>query len=143
MKRVHYVDGSVIVSDEIALALLEYAQVLALNEKSDVVSVPVVGESGNTGLAQFLIGPASQLLSTPVAHDGPEPDSAAAVLELRTRARESSPDLDRNSPAAAGNALGALHDSSRAHESYSGADSDAAFPEVDFQNLRQLGDDFL
>lgn len=64
MHRVHYAGGSVLTGDAIAAALLEYAAALARNASSATVEVPVREENGRRGVAEVLIGPASQLVST-------------------------------------------------------------------------------
>jgi hypothetical protein len=87
MRRLHYAGGSVITADPVCKATLRYARALAENRTSDVVSIPVLSEGGTVGLAHLLIGPASQLLSTPVldpAEDFPD-DGIVAELERRTR----------------------------------------------------------
>ena len=58
----HYTGGSVVMADDVAEALLRYARELAVTQASDLLIVPVRGEDGQMGTAEFLIGPASQLL---------------------------------------------------------------------------------
>ncbi len=70
MKRIYYVSGSVITGDRTAASVLEYAQALAQRETSDTIDVPVIDEGGLVGRAQFLVGPASQLMV--VSYPGPE-----------------------------------------------------------------------
>lgn len=62
----HYTGGSVVMADDVAEALIQYARELAATQESDVLVVPVVGADGELGTAEFLIGPASQLLAVPV-----------------------------------------------------------------------------
>ncbi len=64
MDRIHYAGDSVLTGTEIARALLEYAQALAVADTSATVDIPVVNESdGSIGRSELLIGPASQLIS--------------------------------------------------------------------------------
>lgn len=87
MKRIFYVSGSVITGDRTAAAVLAYAQALAQRETSDTIDVPVIDESGLVGRAQFLVGPASQLMV--VSHQGPEHDidDAATIEHISQRIR--------------------------------------------------------
>jgi len=64
---VHYTGGTVLMADDVCEALIQYARVLAASQASDVLVVPVVDESGKLATAEFLVGPASQLLAVPVA----------------------------------------------------------------------------
>jgi len=63
MERIHYAGDSLLTGTEIARALLDYASALAKNEESATVDVPVRHADGTVGRANFLIGPASQLVS--------------------------------------------------------------------------------
>lgn len=62
----HYTGGSVVMADDVAEAVLQYARELAATQSSDVLVVPVVDRGGTLTTAEFLIGPASQLLAIPV-----------------------------------------------------------------------------
>jgi hypothetical protein len=63
MERIHYAGDSVLTGSEIARALLEYANALAKNDQSATVDIPARHPDGTVGRANFLIGPASQLVS--------------------------------------------------------------------------------
>ena len=91
MRRLHYAGGSVLTTDRTCKAVLRYARALAEAHSSDVVSVPVVQEGGTTVLAHFLIGPASQLYSTPVLSSDEGPDSEELIAELEARSRRMHP----------------------------------------------------
>lgn len=69
MMTLHYASGAVLMADDVCEALLEYARALAAIQGSDVLVVPVVSDTGETAPAEFLLGPASQLLATPVVAD--------------------------------------------------------------------------
>ena len=82
----HYTGGSVVMADDVAEALLQYARELAATKASDVLVVPVVDENGTVATAEFLIGPASQLLAVPV--EGTESGRDQDVIdEIVRRAR--------------------------------------------------------
>ncbi|MFE1646021.1 hypothetical protein [Microbacterium sp. P01] len=87
MRRLHYSGGYVLTPDAVSTALLRYARALADNATSDVVSIPVLEEGGARGYAHFLVGPASQLYSTPVAESVEEVVDAELVEELEKRTR--------------------------------------------------------
>ena len=63
MEIIHYAGDSLLTGTEIARALLEYANALAKNEQSATVYIPVRHADGSIGRANFLIGPASQLVA--------------------------------------------------------------------------------
>jgi hypothetical protein len=67
MMTMHYTGGSVVMADDVAESLIQYARALAATQESDVLYVPVVTEQGALTTAEFLIGPASQLLAVPLA----------------------------------------------------------------------------
>jgi hypothetical protein len=91
MRRLHYSGGYVLTADAVAIALLRYARALADTATSDVISIPVVAEGGARGHAHFLIGPASQLYSTPVAGAVGEVTDPQLVDELERRTRRLQP----------------------------------------------------
>ncbi|HEY0258378.1 MAG TPA: hypothetical protein VGC18_00880 [Lacisediminihabitans sp.] len=63
MERIHYAGGSVLTGTAIARALLDYARALAKRGASATVDIPARHSDGTLGRANFLIGPASQLVS--------------------------------------------------------------------------------
>lgn len=88
MQRLHYTGSSIIITDDLAEAVLAYASALADTQSSDVVLLPVVEESGDLSHADLLLGPASQLYTTPAPHvmDVGNPDTVDAVIsDLRLR----------------------------------------------------------
>ena len=95
MRRLFYVSGSIVLGDRICKALLRYARALSKQELSDVVSVPFVGESGTKEYAHFLIGPASQLFSTPVDGTPDEEEDKEALMDLERRTKALQPDRPR------------------------------------------------
>ena len=82
----HYTGGSVVMADDVAEALIQYARELAATQASDVLVVPVVDENGALATAEFLIGPASQLLAVPAegAETGRDQD---VIDDIDRRAR--------------------------------------------------------
>ncbi len=93
MRRLHYSGGYVLTSDDVCRALLRYARALAESHTSDVVAIPVIEEGGARGHAHFLIGPASQLYTTPVAERIDELEDPPVVEELERRTRLLAPSV--------------------------------------------------
>jgi hypothetical protein len=71
--------------------VLRYARALAVSDKSDVVTVPVLTDSGSRGFAHLLIGPASELFSTPVDNSPDEAYDPEVVKELERMTAELQP----------------------------------------------------
>jgi hypothetical protein len=61
MKRIAYAEEWLTTDDRVADLVLEYARALARNGTADTVTVPVV-DGSTVRRAQFLIGPASQII---------------------------------------------------------------------------------
>jgi hypothetical protein len=87
VRRVHYAGSYVLTSDRVCKALLRYSRALAENNTSDVVSIPVITEGGSKAYAHFLVGPASQIFSTPVPDSPDEPFDPEVVRDLEERTR--------------------------------------------------------
>ncbi|MBT2502224.1 hypothetical protein [Curtobacterium sp. ISL-83] len=85
MRRIHYASGSVLTGDRTCKAVLRYARALAEASTADVVEIPVVTDAGSRAYAHFLIGPASQIFSTPVP-DSPDEPLDVDVIEHLERA---------------------------------------------------------
>ena len=92
MRRMFYVSGSVVFGDRICKAVLRYARALSKQTLSDVVSIPFVNESGAKEYAHLLIGPASQLFSTPVEGISDESEDKEVLKELERKTKALQPD---------------------------------------------------
>ncbi|GAB3604174.1 hypothetical protein [Microbacterium aureliae] len=88
MVKLHYADGFVVTSAGIAEAVIAYARALAETGTSAVVRVPIIGDSGEVARSTMLIGPASQLYTTPTPGgvEGIEDDPLVQDLTERTAA---------------------------------------------------------
>lgn len=95
MRRLYYSSGFILVGDRTCKALLRYARALAEADTADVVQVPVVTEGGSRAYAHLLIGPASQIFSTPVADSSDEPQDEDVIRMLETATHR----LDPSRPA--------------------------------------------
>ncbi len=78
MKTIHYAGDAILLNDELADAVVEYAAALARVGSSAELTVPVVIDDGSVSSASMLLGPASQLIATPA----PGAKEAAADAEL-------------------------------------------------------------
>jgi len=72
MKKLHFPGGSVLTGNDLADALMQYAEALCNRRQFDVVNIPVVGDDGQLGRAHMLIGSATQLVSVTAGYTGPE-----------------------------------------------------------------------
>lgn len=91
MRRLQYASGYVLTGDRTCKAVLRYARALAEARKSDVVSVPVVTDAGSFGLAHMLLGPASEIYSTPVENAVAEPEDDDIIEDLEQRTMQLHP----------------------------------------------------
>ena len=88
MQRLHYTGDSILVSDDVCVAILELARALAVMQVSEVVKVPIVDEAGSLTEAELLIGPASQLYATPAGDVSDIEVDPELVEDLRRRTAE-------------------------------------------------------
>jgi hypothetical protein len=88
-----YSGESIVTTDRMGNAVVEYAKALVAGNQTDVIDVPVALESGQA-VARLLIGPTSQLIALPVGATNLaisdrtviEDDSALAEIEQRMHA---------------------------------------------------------
>lgn len=67
MQRIYYAGEHFLTGTEIANALVSYAEALAHQGRAGAVEIPVRHEEdGRTGVVNFLVGPASQLMAEEV-----------------------------------------------------------------------------
>ena len=85
MKRVAYGGESFITGNDAADALLEFATSAAMNNVAEVVRMPSVRPDGVVIVIELVIGPSSELITSPVESEFPEPDTAAEARSLRSR----------------------------------------------------------
>lgn len=84
MLELHYSDGYVVTTGAIADAVLRYAKTLAEQKASDLITVPIATPEG-PAVSSMLIGPASQLYTTPHSGAAADLDDEAAVMDLLSR----------------------------------------------------------
>jgi hypothetical protein len=88
MKRVSYGGESFITSDDGAAALLDFAASAAMSGIGEVVTLPSVLADGRVVSVSLVIGPSSELMTTPIETSYPEPDTRKAAAALRARASQ-------------------------------------------------------
>ena len=87
MKELQYAGGTLLMSDDGADAVLEYAEALALSDTSGIASMPVA-RGGAREVARIVLGPASQLFAAtlPAEHVELDDSEEIAVIAAATRA---------------------------------------------------------
>jgi hypothetical protein len=91
MRKIHYAGTSVLTGDQTCKAVLRLARALAIKGRSDIIEFPIVEEGGQVVVAHLLIGPASQIASTPVTGTDDEPNDFGVIEQLERRTRELQP----------------------------------------------------
>lgn len=95
MQKLFYASGYVILGDEICTAVVEYARALANVGKSDLVTVPALSDEALRGEARLLLGPASQLFSSPALDRAVDLDDPTALESMREKTRNLQPPKPR------------------------------------------------
>ncbi|WP_372983468.1 hypothetical protein [Microbacterium sp.] len=85
MKHVKYAEKSVLVGDDAADTLMDYARVLASEGSADTVTLRVVSPDGNIVDASFLLTPSTELMVESTNSQLEEPDNWETVQEMRDR----------------------------------------------------------
>jgi hypothetical protein len=85
MKHVTYGEKSLLMGDEAADTLLEYARLVADNDKADTVTLQSVSPDGNTVEAAFLLNASTVLIVESTNSDMVPPDNTDAVAEMQDR----------------------------------------------------------
>lgn len=62
MKRIFHLGGSVVTGDDLADAVMHYAEALSIRPQVDVVDIPIIDDTGLIGRGQILIGGAGHLV---------------------------------------------------------------------------------
>ncbi|WP_445443047.1 hypothetical protein [Clavibacter sp. km1a] len=85
MQLIHYSDDTYATGDEIAYAVIRYAEALALVESSATVGIPFRRADATVGHLEMLVGPASQIVleSSPDTTDDElrDADLVASITE--------------------------------------------------------------
>jgi hypothetical protein len=101
MKRIAYVNTSVLVGDDFGSALLEYAAALARSGTSETIVFRGVSEQEYREIeVSFIVGPASEIVVARVSDESPmglEPDNAEIMATIQRRIVELKEDQDDSS----------------------------------------------
>jgi len=85
MKHVSYADKPLLMGDEAADTLLEYARLVADNARADTVTLRAVSPDGNTVDASFLLDASTILMVESTNSEVEPPDNSEAVQDLKER----------------------------------------------------------
>lgn len=102
MKHVTFAEKSLLMGDDAADCLLEYARVLAETTGADTVTVTAIGTDGNTVDAAFLLNSSSVMVIESTNSATEPPDNSEAVRYMQDRIdrllhpREVQPSSDRD-----------------------------------------------
>jgi hypothetical protein len=83
MKHVTYADKSVLVGDEAADTLTEYAALLARHESADTVTLHAYGADSDDVDATFVLDAGTILMSETTHSSIPEPDNSDEIMRMR------------------------------------------------------------
>ncbi|MEF2979325.1 hypothetical protein [Subtercola sp. YIM 133946] len=86
MKAIHYAGGELLTGDDIADAVVHYAEALARKNTSAAVEIPSRLADGSIVQVSLLLGPASQLVAIPQPGDAEEITDAELVGAFNTQA---------------------------------------------------------
>jgi len=88
MKHVKYAEKSVLMGDDAADTLMDYARMLANAGNADTVTLRVISPDGNAVDASFLLTPSTELMveSTNSGLDEPENDETVRTMRERIAA---------------------------------------------------------
>jgi hypothetical protein len=94
MRRLTYVDKSVLIDDRAAVALLAFAAALVRAGEADTVTVNALTTAGHPTEISFVLGTGIGLASESVASSYTEPDNDDTLpdIEMRTERLTSAPD---------------------------------------------------
>jgi hypothetical protein len=87
MQRVTFADHSLLLGDEAALVLLEYAAALASNDRADTVALNAISSDGDDIVATFLLNSGSPLMAESATTNLDEPENAASVAYMFEKLR--------------------------------------------------------
>jgi hypothetical protein len=85
MKRISYSDKSLLLGDEAADILLNYAATLADLGRADAVTLHALGSDGNDVDATFLLDSGARLMSETATTVAQEPDNTNMIAYMRER----------------------------------------------------------
>lgn len=91
MKRVTYLDKTLLVGDDTADTLLRYATLLATKRTPDSVTIHATGGDGQAVEASYLLGDAVPFMVASTHFSMPERDNSEVVAYMKRRLAELEP----------------------------------------------------
>lgn len=85
MKHVKYADKALLVGDDVADTLLEYARMVADNDRAETVTLSVISPDGNIVEAAFLLTSSTEIMIESTSTRLEAPDNEGAVRKMRER----------------------------------------------------------
>lgn len=85
MKHITYAEKSLLLGDDAADTLIEYAAVLATHGRGDSVTLRALSSDGDEVEATFLLTAGAPLMAESATTRLPEPENAEAILGMRDR----------------------------------------------------------
>jgi hypothetical protein len=82
MKHITFGDNSLLVGDDVADALLDYAAFLTTGAAGDTVEVHAISSDGDYVIASFLLGPGVTMMAETTHNKLPEPENTAAITYM-------------------------------------------------------------
>ena len=86
MKHIQYDSSTILTSDDVADAVIEYAAALASGDRADTIAIPSVAHDGTMTTTKVLIGPSSELVVEDAEEDELEVEDREFVARLRAAA---------------------------------------------------------
>src|ERR1700712_2921149 len=83
MQHITFGDKSLLVGDEVADTLLDYAALLTREESGDTVKVAAISSDGDAVTASFLLGSGVSMMSETTHSNLPEPENAEIVEYMK------------------------------------------------------------
>jgi hypothetical protein len=88
MKHITYAEKSILVGDEAADVLLEYAAALTTAGRGDKVDIAAHSADGDEIIASLVLGDGVSVMAETTTSTAPEPDNARAVSYMREQMAE-------------------------------------------------------
>ncbi|HEY8282690.1 MAG TPA: hypothetical protein VIG28_09415 [Leifsonia sp.] len=88
MKHITYAEKSVLIGDEAADVLLEYAAALTTAGRGDKVDVYAQSADGDEIVASFVLGDGVSIMAETTTSTAPEPDNSEAMAYMRRQMAE-------------------------------------------------------
>jgi hypothetical protein len=88
MKHITYAEKSILVGDEAADVLLEYAAALTTAGQGDKIDLAAHSGDGDEIIASFVLGEGVSIMAETTTSTAPEPQNAEAIAYMRERTAE-------------------------------------------------------